>query len=90
MGSPASPALCNLVVAVVEQCWSNTCNALIANDKHFHRNSHTTSSPNIPPTFCPFTELFLCVFWCVVPPYVPPCSSAASASAWVKPPFALS
>ena len=37
MGSPCSPALCNLVVAVEEQCWHHTCAGLFFNHK-FHQH----------------------------------------------------
>ena len=38
MGSPCSPALCNLVVAVEEQCWHHTYAGLFFNHK-FHQHS---------------------------------------------------
>ena len=38
MGSPCSPALCNLVVAVEEQCWRHTYAGLFFNRK-FHQHS---------------------------------------------------
>ena len=38
VGSPCSPALCNLVVAVEEQCWHHTYAGLFFNHK-FHQHS---------------------------------------------------
>ena len=40
MGSPCSPALCNLVVAVEEQCWHHTYGHLLFNHKHFRQRSY--------------------------------------------------
>ncbi|CAE7034916.1 unnamed protein product [Symbiodinium natans] len=37
MGSPCSPALCNMVVAVVEQCWVKSLRSMFVNHKHLHQ-----------------------------------------------------
>ena len=40
MGSLCRPALCNLVVAVEEQCWRHTYNHLFSNHKYSHHRTH--------------------------------------------------
>ena len=37
MGSPCSPALCNMIVAVVEQCWVKSLRSMFVNHKHLHQ-----------------------------------------------------
>ena len=44
MGSPCSPALCNIVVAVEEQCWHHTYKQLFTNHKHFPHTRSTTQA----------------------------------------------
>ena len=46
MGSPASPAMCGMVVAVREQCWHNTYQHLIHNFKTHHQLHHRTQFPH--------------------------------------------
>ena len=43
MGSPASPALCDMVVAVCEQSWTHTYRNITYNVKHCHTKQFTLS-----------------------------------------------
>ena len=57
MGSLCSPALCNLVVAVEQQCWHHTYAGLFFNHK-FQRSIHHTSTPYILPHDTWTTEFY--------------------------------